>query len=503
MSLVFTRKLSQYPWFFLLLPVFFVFHGFVANQPFVLFRDCWGILGIYLVADLMIFLLSRYLLKTTEKAALLAFFILSYYFFFGALHDELRKYSTFLSRYAVLLPAFVLLPTALALYLKKRRRPFSRLTFFLNTLLLLYILIDGGTLAWKAGWSDRTRLSASPFTTRLANRPGCDTCPRPDIYLLVFDEYCANRTLKDVYHYDNSSLDSFLRKEEFHLQSLSRSNYSITPFSMASMLNLSYLPDIPHPMALKPADYMDMLRPISRNEVVNYLLSKGYSVVNNSPFDLPGHPCLIDQPFIPVRTKLITSGTLADYVVRDLGSWVEDHLHDPDRVLQTTINQISFMNNSFLNWTIEESAHRSDSPRFIYMHVMMPHFPYLFDGLYRERKPVEIDSNAGNPHPDHYLGYLPYTNSRIRQLITAIKNNSGGKAIILFMSDHGFRYSPDRKVSPLFFNNQNAVYFPDGDYSMLYDSITNVNQFRVVFNKLFRLNLPLLKDSVIFLQERL
>ena len=71
------------------------------------------------------------------------------------------------------------------------------------------------------------------------------------------------------------------------------------------------------------------------------------------------------------------------------------------------------------------------------------------------------------------------------------------------MSDHGYRYIKDGGAYSWFFNNQNAVYFPDGDYSLMYDSISNVNQFRVVFNKLFRLNLPLLKDSVIFLQERL
>ncbi len=56
--------------------------------------------------------------------------------------------------------------------------------------------------------------------------------------------------------------------------------------------------------------------------------------------------------------------------------------------------------------------------------------------------------------------------------------NTRGKAMILFLSDHGFRYSP----------------------SGFYDSITNVNGFRVVFDKMFHLNLPLLKDSVIFLR---
>jgi hypothetical protein len=68
------------------------------------------------------------------------------------------------------------------------------------------------------------------------------------------------------------------------------------------------------------------------------------------------------------------------------------------------------------------------------------------------------------------------------------------------MSDHGFRYMPNGKGLPGYaFNNQNAVYFPDGDYHLFYDSISAVNQFRVIFDKMFRQNLPLLKDSSIFL----
>jgi hypothetical protein len=47
------------------------------------------------------------------------------------------------------------------------------------------------------------------------------------------------------------------------------------------------------------------------------------------------------------------------------------------------------------------------------------------------------------------------------------------------------------------FMNLNAVYLPNHNYAGLYDSITNVNQFRAVFNNLFHVQLPLLKDSTI------
>jgi hypothetical protein len=41
----------------------------------------------------------------------------------------------------------------------------------------------------------------------------------------------------------------------------------------------------------------------------------------------------------------------------------------------------------------------------------------------------------------------------------------------------------------------NAYYFSDGPPRELYDSITPVNTFRVVFNHYFNANMPLLKDN--------
>jgi hypothetical protein len=372
---------------------------------------------------------------------------------------------------------------------------------YLTILFTVFILFDGLTLAWKAAGKAPAGASADPL---LSGKYGkCDSCSHPDIYLLLFDGYAGNRTLRERYHYDNSGLDSFLRSEAFHIQENSRSNYSMTPFSMASMLNLSYLKGIPHPLALGPDDYTNIFDPIRKNEVVNFLITQGYTIVNNSPFDLPEHPAQIDQTFIPVKTKLITYRTLTDYLVRDLGGWLQDHLHASHWLPESSLGENYYhMNQTFLAQTEEESHRRSGSPRFIYAHLMMPHDPLLFDSLLHRRSEEEIANPDNLAKPDHYLGYLPYTNSRIRELITAIKKNSEGKAVILFMSDHGYRFSPDGIPRPDFFCNQNAVYYPDGDYSRLYDSISNVNQFRVVFNKLFHLNLPLLKDSIIFLVDK-
>jgi hypothetical protein len=39
-------------------------------------------------------------------------------------------------------------------------------------------------------------------------------------------------------------------------------------------------------------------------------------------------------------------------------------------------------------------------------------------------------------------------------------------------------------------------------YSFFYDSISNVNQFRMLFNSMFNLKLPLLKASTLYLTDK-
>jgi hypothetical protein len=69
------------------------------------------------------------------------------------------------------------------------------------------------------------------------------------------------------------------------------------------------------------------------------------------------------------------------------------------------------------------------------------------------------------------------------------------------MGDHGYRCPSYLIMTKNIFANQNAIYFPDQDYHLLYDSISNVNLPRIILNKYFNLSIPLLKDSSIFINN--
>jgi len=52
------------------------------------------------------------------------------------------------------------------------------------------------------------------------------------------------------------------------------------------------------------------------------------------------------------------------------------------------------------------------------------------------------------------------------------------------------------------FKNLNAVYFAGKDYHLFYDSVSGVNQFRIILNSLFNQSISLLKDATIFLSGK-
>jgi hypothetical protein len=111
-------------------------------------------------------------------------------------------------------------------------------------------------------------------------------------------------------------------------------------------------------------------------------------------------------------------------------------------------------------------------------------------------------TEASLENKDLFLSYLKYTNKIIVAIINAIQSASGNKSIIIIQSDHGFRdFAGWRNHPECFFMNYSAIYFPDKDYSALYDTMSNVNTFPIIFNKYFKTMIPLKKDSSIFLNN--
>ena len=495
------KFLSGKSLYVLLLPTFFVIHGYAENFGLIEFKDCLLLLATYLAGSLIVYLLGWLFFKNQGKASLLTAYLLFLYLFFGAIDDFFKSHLILLSRYLVIIPGLLVSIGMLIFYLKRTKRTFHQLIFFLNILLLIYLFVDMAGIAWNSFHPKADKLSIYGGDNISKDHP-CVNCKNPDIYFLLFDEYTSTVNLQQTFNYNNSGLDSFLKQRGFSIQSNSRSNYNFTPFSMAAILNMNYIKGIKNTNACTLQDYANCNNLIRNNAVIRFLSSRNYDVVNYSIFDLAGNPALIESSLLPVKTRLITDQTLLNRVIHDIGWNLFMGKFEIKWLSQNTIYGPLHNNNTMLSRVMTESRRRASGPRFVYAHFEMPHAPFYFDKDFQPRDEKVLVNERNTTNVESYKGYLPYTNSKIKELVDTLQKNTNHSAVIVVMGDHGFRVELPNGSHAHQFKNLNAVYFPDKDYRLMTDSLTGINQFRAIFNTLYNQQFPMLDDSTIFLKDQ-
>lgn len=489
-------KLKYTPFFLPLIPLFFALHGWLENLTFISIKEILLLAGVYILATLLLFILFYFFYKkSVTKAALISSFIMYIYLFFGAIQDSLKGYGEYLYKFSILLPAFLIITLSLIIYLKKTQRSFKRLFLFLNLLLTIFLIIDITLICYKKINPEEKTLSVAHFTDSIFISP---QQPKPDIYFLVFDEYACSASLKKYYGFDNA-LDSFLLSRGFSIQTESRSNYNFTTLSMASILNLTYLKGIDKNTTADPKKINQGYTLIKDNELVKILTNLGYEIKNYSTFDFKDNPTSLKQTILPLNTKMITGSTLFSKLQNDV-NWPavlkRFHLDPVIKFYKFSQNEYNKKAFQITGW---QSAQHAEKPVFVYTHFLTPHAPFFYNKEGQARDPELIINEGLRNLPGPYLENLVYTNQEIKALIDTIQYHTKGRAVIIVMGDHGFRVDQDDLRD---FCNMNAIYFPGKNYGLLQDSITCVNQFRIIFNSLFGLSIPLLKDSTFYLKGK-
>ena len=165
---------------------------------------------------------------------------------------------------------------------------------------------------------------------------------------------------------------------------------------------------------------------------------------------------------------------------------------------------------------ITEIKQRTEKPVFVFMHVLSPHDPFVFGPNGEEVNykftfgpgvitPFGSTTKVGltsNEEIKAYRDQVIYLTKILRQTIDKLLENSDNPPIIIIQSDTG----PDVSFSGMTMEASNAgrmsifnaYYFPNEKYDLLYNDITPVNSFRIVFDSQFQTNYGLLEDRVFF-----
>ncbi|WP_276501494.1 sulfatase-like hydrolase/transferase [Terrimonas pollutisoli] len=497
------KKITSLPWHILLLPVFYTLH--VYNEYFGIYNIslAFRFTCYYLALAAGVFLFSFLLLKNKIKGAVWTSLFLLAFFFFGATHDFLKTIGLpkFFVSYTFLLPLGIIFFIFLGIRLKKSSPPAKSNRFFGYLFIMLFLLETAITLFYIFSNEIKKKDPAGNNPPLNLSLSTSNENQKPDIFFMVFDEYTSSTALKKYYHFDNSGIDSALVNAGFFISTNSQSNYNATSLSIGSTFNLQYFNKN---IEKTPNNPFSLLRGAYsfKNSLLPDLLEKnGYDIINHGLCDIKGHPVSVEPLFTEFAKRVMYYETLWGRIKKDIYWNLTVRLPGYNKLKPADMN---FVNRNRYNYTnfLTELGKEGDRPKFVYGHVAIPHRPACVDRHGNLRMVSDDDFTDAN-HDKLYVEQVIYANTWIDSLAKAATTTKRSRPLVLIIEgDHGNRYAAwGRPIREKQFMNLNAYYFSDKDYTMLYDSISPVNSFRVVLNKYFQTSLPLLKDSTIRLAD--
>ena len=322
----------------------------------------------------------------------------------------------------------------------------------------------------------------------------------PDIYYVILDGYGRRDVLQEHYGFDNSEFIEGLTDRGFFVAEQSHSNYVQTSLSIASALNMEYVNFLANSGAeIRSPAY----RMVDDSRLRGILEREGYKTVNISSPALFTQLADYDVFLSPGKSSLSQFERLLIST-----SAVAPLLRDGDLLLPGYHSHRGYTLFAFDQ--LPEAA-KVPGPKFVFVHIVAPHPPFVFDALGNPIQPARtylLNDASGFPgskqeYIDGYINQVRFVNSRTLRAVDAILQNSDHPAIILLQGDHGpgaytnlfdIEKSCHRERGSIL----NAYYFPDRQYGLLSSDITPVNTFRVILDQYFDAGLPLLENRTYF-----
>jgi hypothetical protein len=318
---------------------------------------------------------------------------------------------------------------------------------------------------------------------------------KPDIYLLILDGYPRPDTLKSSFGVDDGPFVDQLESRGFDVATNSHSNYPATPYTLASMLNMAYLDDIPQIAGIHVADpgssgaYLDA---INRNRVFELLRGEGYQIVATGSgweqLAIRQSDVYMDGGQLNTyeAVMLYVSG-LSGAVQFVAPNWAGDQARSRIDGDFAEIRQVA--------------ATPSTPPRLVISHVLAPHPPLVY-GPNGEALPLDLSTEFGFDYAGGgsdqqtraaYAGQTLYVNRQVVPTVDAILSSARRPTVVVLMSDHGSRLDAATEQAPEADRNFFATLTP-GHAGLYGATPTPINLFPHLLDTYLGLEIPILPD---------
>jgi hypothetical protein len=440
----------------------------------------------------------RLLLKDWYRAAIFTSFFLLLFFSYGHIYHFFENTSILgimIGRHRILIPVYlIILLAGLWLIFKViKNLPDANLVFNVVGITALVLpMLQIGYFSVRVALTPYGRPEARAYAQKLKQLQS----QPPDIYYIILDMYTRGDVLQSDFNYDNTPFTDQLKKMGFYVADCSQSNYAWTQLSLSSSLNLNYLQELGAQIA--NAKDRAVLTPLIKESLARKLLEDiGYKTVafetgfawtewyDATRYIAPAGSSIFShqlQPFTYMLNRLTALKILFD-------AWPELAAGKIDQDFPYSSNQQTEL------YVLDQlkNLHSMPGPKFVFVHIPIPHPPFIFAPNGDALKDPGYWSKDGDPINDEYFkkGYVSqveFINNRILPILQTLITQSPTPPVIIVQGDHGVRDQNRLK-------NLNAYYLPGSGKEKLYPNITPVNTFRIVFNTYFGTNYPLLADK--------
>ncbi len=495
------KQVVLHPILFALYPSAFLY---AANLKLLDFPVVFAPIIITTTIAGLLWLALRRITGDLKLAAVFTSLPLLAFFSYGALTSVVGSSTS--NTWSIIISVCLAVACISALALLKWRHYLEQTTYILNIISLLLVAAPALQAAiW--GYSVFVARGNLPDRTEFNIRPPSLKAPpaAPDIYYFILDGYGRDDVLRDDYDFDNTKFITGLQQRGFYIADEAVSNYAYTLASLTSTMNMAYLQGIVGDGLGANPDRRFLREVMANNRTVQWLRSVGYSTVSfmseYSEAQIGDVDVDLSRWWFP--SQYVQAMSLMTPIPDALDALGRPGLYDLHRY--RTLYPFERMSD----------AAALDGPKLVYTHVFFGHPPFVF-GPNGERisksadytwddgsRLLDGDSEERKEYVEGYVSQVSYLNGRLEEVIDDILAKSARPPIIVMHGDHGpgARYHSEslertdvRERFSIFY----AALLPDGGAEDLYPTISPLNGLRIVFNRYFDANIPLLEDEIYF-----
>ena len=486
MKISFHKNSVFHPFLFAVFPVIFLIS---YNAHLLLPQEIVIPSMAILTAVFVIWIALSRVLKNRRKAGLIVSLGTVLFFSYGHSYNLVKglEIGEFLvGRGVIIAPMFIIIFVVGTIYFTLTKRKLDNATIITNVIAISLIMIVSVNF-FTYYFERESSLNIMNEVEKELQTNISKTEKLPNIYYIILDAYAGDDILQEQLDFDNHEFNSFLTNKGFFVATNSHSNYQITKLSIASSLNMIYFDHSPEKEISKEEIAYKNL--ISDNKLMNYLKSQGYTTINiSSGFPLTQKLDAADFNLC-LKSMYVNSEFLIMLVSTSMLKTVSSNLFEQRsrEIILCSFSELSKIHQKF------------ESPVFVFAHILLPHPPYFFGPNGEPINPEELSLDLWDKKG--YLNNIKFANKKITEFIEEILSNNNNPPIIIIQGDHGSAFTVDMKNLTKEMMKErssilNAYYFPGTPQSLLYDSITPVNSFRVVLNAHFDKNVILLEDRI-------